>query len=234
MKTKITIKELQHDYRPDEKFLRYGGQALTGAELLAIILRTGNREQTSVDLAAHILKDKVSGRENILNILHLDFEKLVEMKGVGRVKALQIKAVGELSKRICMTRAEDVRDFRKPETVALYYMEELRHRRREMAVVLLLDSACQLLKEIFFSEGSVNSLLLNPREIFVEAFRNDALNIILLHNHPSGQAGPSKADIEGTKRIKNGCMLLGLNLIDHIIIGDNEYFSFKDKGLINE
>ena len=234
MNKRETIKTLQSDYRPDEKFLKYGAQALTGAELLAIILRSGSTEMTSVEMTASILKDELDNREDILRILDLSYDSLLKIKGIGKVKALQIKAVAELSGRIASSKARSAVNFNDPGTIADYYMEQLRHRKREVVVLLLLDSGCSLLKEIYLSEGTVNISLLSPRDVFIEAVRAEAVNIILLHNHPSGSPQPSRSDIESTELIYRGGNTLGIGLLDHIIIGDREYFSFREKGILHE
>ena len=228
----MMIKDIQPEYRPDEKFLRFGPKALTNAELLAIILRTGSSEEHSVELAGRILHSGLSGTENILNILDLEIRDLMTIKGVGRVKALQIKAVAELSERIHNESTRHSLVFTEPETVAAHYMERLRHLKKEVVLLLALNSACALLKESIISEGTVNSSLFSPREIFLEALGCEAVNIILLHNHPSGSPEPSRADITGTKQVAQAGKIIGIGLLDHIIIGDNVYCSLKEEGHI--
>jgi len=233
MSDKMTIKDIPPDYRPDVKFLRYGPQALTGAELLAIILRTGSLGRSSVELTAGILRSSANGSEDLLNIFKLDLNELTRIKGVGRVKALQIKSVAELSKRIAACSTLNRLDFSLPQTIAEHYMEQLRHRKREVVLVLLLNSACRLIKDVYLSEGTVDASLISPREVFMEAMKHEAVNVILLHNHPSGFAAPSTADLEVTKRLADAGKLLGIGLLDHIIIGDRQFFSFKEKGLLD-
>ena len=228
------MKDLQPDNRPDEKFLHLGPAALTEAELLAIILRTGTKEEHSVQLAEEILCRNDLSHQDILNILNLDLEDLLKIKGVGIVKALQIKAVAELSLRIATTSKRKSLLMSDPNSIAQYYMEQLRHNKREVVVLLMLNSACELIKDEVISQGTVNSALFSPREIFLEALKNEAVNIIIVHNHPSGSVRPSKNDMEGTKRIKMAGDLLGIALLDHIIIGDRKYTSFQESGLINQ
>lgn len=231
---KQTMKDLQPDNRPDEKFLHLGPAALTEAELLAIILRTGSQEEHSVQLAEEILCRNDYERQDVLNILNLDLEELQKIKGVGIVKALQVKAVAELSLRIATTGKKKSLLMSDPNSIAQYYMERLRHNKREVVVLLMLNGACELIKDEIISQGTVNSALFSPREIFLEALKNEAVNIIILHNHPSGSVRPSKNDIEGTKRIKMAGEILGIQLLDHIIIGDRKYTSFQESGLINQ
>ena len=230
---KVTMKELQKDNRPDEKFLRHGPKALTDAELLAIILRTGSAEGHSVSLAEKILCRDDDSRQDILNILNMSLDDLLAIKGIGTVKSLQVKAIAELSLRIASTSKKHSLLMSDPESIAQYYMEQLRHNKREVVILLMLNSVCELIKDSVISQGTVNSALLSPREIFLEAIRNEAVNIILLHNHPSGSVRPSKNDIAGTERVRMAGELLGIQLLDHIIIGDRKYTSFKESGLIN-
>lgn len=231
---KQKMKDLQPDNRPDEKFLRLGPAALTEAELLGIILRTGSDEKHSVQLAEEILCKNSYESQDVLNILDLNMDELKKIKGVGTVKALQIKAVAELSLRIATTSKRKSLLMSDPNSIAQYYMEQLRHNKREVVVLLMLNSACELIKDEIISQGTVNAALFSPREIFLEALKNEAVNIIIIHNHPSGSVRPSKNDIEGTKRIKMAGEILGIALLDHIIIGDRKYTSFQESGLINQ
>ncbi len=230
---KLTIKELQPDNRPDEKFLKFGPAALTDAELLAIILRTGTKEERSVELAEHVLGYEDINQQDILNIQYLEMKDLLSISGIGPVKALQIKAVAELSLRISNTSRRKMLLMSDPESIAQYYMERMRHCKKEMVILLMLNSACELIKDVTISQGTVNSALFSPREIFIEALNNDAVNIILVHNHPSGSIKPSKNDIASTKRVEEAGEMIGIQLLDHIIIGDRKYTSFKETGLIN-
>ncbi len=230
---RLTMKELQPDHRPDEKFLKYGPASLTDAELLAIILRTGTKENCSVEVAENILGFEDINQQDILNIQYLDMKDLLSIHGVGVVKALQVKAVAELSQRISNTSRRKMLLMSDPESIAQYYMERMRHSKNEMVILLLLNSACELIKDITISQGTVNSALFSPREIFIAALDHDAVNIILVHNHPSGNTKPSKNDIAATKRVVEAGELIGIQVLDHIIIGDRKYTSFKETGLIN-
>ena len=234
MKQNITIKDLQPDLRPDEKFRKFGPKALSDAELLAIILRTGSNECHSVDLSRQILTSPSCSEENILNIFNYEMVSLMKIKGIGVVKATQIMAVAELSLRIANNSLRSKLNFNSPASIAAYYTEQLRHRPREAIMLIMLDSACGLIKDMIISEGTVNTALLSPREVFIEALKYEAVNIILLHNHPSGHPVPSKDDINSTRQILAGGRMIGIELLDHIIIGDRKYISFKEEGLINE
>lgn len=229
---KHTIFDLVPEQRPDEKFLAFGPEALTDAELLAIILRTGSLEESSVDLAERILHPENGEESTILTIFDYEIEDLKKIKGIGKVKALQIKAVIELSRRISMTRAGKTLSFSSPTSIADYYMELLRHCRQEKIILVLLDSACHKIKDLVLSIGTVNSSLYSPREVLIEALRYNAVSVILLHNHPSGNPNPSQDDIQATLKIQSACETVGLQLLDHIIIGDKDYYSFCEEDLL--
>ena len=156
----------------------------------------------------------------------------MEIPGIGEVKAVKIKCIGELSKRMARERAEDELRFDLPSTVASYFMEELRHEEKEMILLLSLDSRLHLIEKYVLSIGTVNASLLSPREVFVRALKCQASSVILLHNHPSGDATPSREDLLVTGKIKETGELVEIPLIDHIIIGDGCYTSLKEKNLL--
>ncbi|MCF0142088.1 MAG: DNA repair protein RadC [Parasporobacterium sp.] len=229
---KITTNRLPWDLRPDERFIKLGPAALTDAELLAIILRCGSKELSSVDLARNILYSEPGGRENIITIFDYEIEDLKKIKGIGQVKALQIKAVGELSSRIARSNARKALKFNDPKSIADYYMEQLRHLKKEVVVLLMLNSSGELIKELVMSSGTVNSSLIPVREIFIDSLRYEAVNIIILHNHPGGSVTPSDSDISSTERLVQAGKIISIPLLDHIIIGDMQYFSFREEGLL--
>lgn len=224
------IKALPPECRPDERLELYGAEALSDAELLAVIIRTGFQGTNSVRLAESILG--YTGEEGLAGLCHVSIEELKEMRGVGKVKAFQIKAIAELTRRISKQSARKRFVADSPKTVAEYYMEDLRHRETECFVLLSLNGKGALVGEKILSIGTVNASLASPREIFLEAFKQKAVSILMLHNHPSGDATPSRQDIELTGRIKESGELLGITLVDHIIIGDNTYVSLKERELI--
>lgn len=229
MRNHDTLKNLPESERPYEKFLTYGVESLSDAELLAIILKTGTPKFTSVDIARNLLTDR---HKNLLNLYEHSYEELLEFEGIGKVKAIQLKAVAELSKRISMTKRRFMLKMDEPNSIAAYYMEQLRHKQKEVLVCALFDTKCNFLGDEIISMGCVNSTYVSPREIFRFALDKNAVLLILLHNHPSGDPKPSEDDVNITRRIKNGADLLGLELADHIIIGDNEYFSFRENKYI--
>jgi len=232
LKNNITAKNIGNESMPYEKFIRFGPDALTEGELLAIILRTGTHTRSALEIAEEILSLSDSPRTGLLGLYDVPLERLMQVKGVGEVKAVKIKCIAELAMRINITNAKSGLIINKPETIANYFMEKLRHQRKECVILACLDGKGQILKEILLSSGSVNMSLISPREVFLEALRNDAVNVILIHNHPSGDPSPSEADIQSTKRVLDMGQLLDVLLLDHIIIGDNCYFSFREYGFI--
>lgn len=218
--------------RPYEKFMRFGAEGLTESELLAVILRTGNRDEDAEKLAARILDMASYGKHGLAGLHQLSMEQLLQIKGIGRVKAIQIKCVMEFCTRVARAKAREGLSFTRSGSVAAYYMETLRHRNRECIFLLMLDAKGHLLKETELSRGTVKASLLSPREVFVEALKTEAVNLILLHNHPSGDPTPSREDMSITANIAKMGTMLDIPLIDHIIIGDNKYISFKEKGYL--
>lgn len=225
---KWTMKELPEDERPYERLESLGAKALSDAELLSIILRTGGRDHTSIDIARQVL----SLSDKKLSGLHqCRMEELQQIRGIGRVKAIQLKALAELSIR--MAKADALYRYRvnSPKSIAKIYMEEMRYLDKEHIKVVFLDTKNGIISDIYISIGTVNASLVDPREVFKEALARGAVNIILLHNHPSGDPSPSSDDIEVTKRMVRAGDVIGIKVIDHLIIGDGIYLSMKERGL---
>ncbi len=223
------IRSMPMEARPYEKFERYGAQSLSDAELLAVLLRNGTKGKNSIETASEIL----AGGGNSLNGLHtLSQKELMQIPGIGKVKAIQLKCLAELSMR--MAKADRLAGVRMndPETVAAYYMEGMRHLEEEHIILALFDSAGRLIKDIEVARGSVNAAYITPREIFRHALSAGAVSLILLHNHPSGDANPSEEDIAFTKRLDASGKLIGIPVNDHLIIGEKCYFSFRCHDLI--
>jgi DNA repair protein RadC len=229
------MKELPKDQRPYEKCLREGEAALSDSELLAVILRSGTQGTNSLTLANQILSmTEESSYPGLPGLLHLSHSQLMKIHGIGKVKAIQLKCIGELSKRMASAAARPGLSFRNPVTIARYYMEQLRHEEQEHLYCMMLDNKNHLLAEQLLSRGTANATLITPREVFVEALRHHALSLILVHNHPSGDPTPSGCDYDVTKRIFEAGEMLGVQLLDHIIIGDQKYFSFREQGVLDE
>ncbi len=217
---------------PYEKFLRLGSQSLTEAELLAIIIRTGTKERKPVEIGQEILALPSVKEYGISGLYHVTVQELMEIKGIGQVKAVKLKCLAELSMRMAMTAAKRDLQFLNPSSVARYYMENLRHEKKERVILVLLDNKERLIGEELLSVGTVSASLLSPREVFIAALKKEAVHIMLLHNHPSGDPAPSRQDMQITDVIKEIGGMMDIPLIDHIIIGDNKYMSFKEAGLL--
>lgn len=230
MQNYLTVKELPTSEQPYEKCERYGADVLSDAELLAVILRTGTKEQRVIDLAVNILNYSTA-YPGLKGLNYLTMKELTRIKGVGRVKAIELLCLAEITKRMAKeVRRESLR-LVTPHSVADYYMQDMRHLTREKVLLLMLDSKNKIIKDMIISEGTVNTSIMPTREVFVYALKHEAVNIILLHNHPSGDPTPSAEDIRVTKRLSEAGNLIGISLMDHIIIGDNRYISLKEQGL---
>lgn len=222
----MKIKELPNSERPYEKLEMYGEKTLSNSELLAIIIKTGTKEETSVSLAQRILK--VKGDQELRFLQEIAIEELRKIKGVGRVKAIQIKAVCELAKRMS-TPLNLNKVIKTPEDVANLLMDELRYEKRELVKVIILNTKNVVQKIVEISKGKNSSSIVETRTVFQEAIKMDMPKIILVHNHPSGDATPSTADINVTKNLEQVANLLQVTLLDHIIIGDGTYTSIFSK-----
>lgn len=225
-----SIKDMAAEERPYEKCERYGAASLTDAELLAAILRTGTKGLSALELARTLLYQNVADEKKKIHLQDWTKEELMKIHGIGKVKATQISCICELSKRLARQSAEEELDFSRPETVAEYYMEDMRHRKQEYMKLVMLNTKSKLIGDSELSKGTVNMSLISPRELFIEALQKGAVFIILIHNHPSGDPTPSKEDILISRRIKMAGSLLGIELLDHIIIGDNSYVSLAEAG----
>lgn len=225
-----TMKSLPKEERPYEKCLEHGPESLTEAELLSVIIRTGARGKSSLDLSRSVLEFNSHG--GLTGLLHLSVPQLKEIHGIGTVKAIQLVCIGELSKRIWRTLSASQLILNSPESIADYYMESMRHLEQEQVAVAMFNTKNMLLKDVILSKGTVNASLVSPREVFLEALRYHAVYIVLIHNHPSGDPTPSGDDLMLTQRLKEAGLLIGIELIDHIIIGDNRYISLKERGIL--
>lgn len=217
---------------PYERFLKFGAGSLTDAELLAIILRTGTKDKNATELADEILQLQGNMQGKLIGLHQVSLEELQAIPGIGEVKAVKVKAIGELATRMAKQSVRVDKKFDSPDKIAEYYMESLRHFTTESVLLVMLDNKGHLLGERTISKGTVNASLLSPREIFIQALKFDASSIILIHNHPSGDPSPSRQDRVITRQIYESGKLMNIPLIDHIIIGDHTYSSFKELGLL--
>lgn len=227
----LTVKELPLSERPYEKCEQYGAVALSDAELLAVIIRTGSKKQRAIDLAVSILNYSGSN-SGLKGLNYLSMKELTKIKGIGRVKAIELLCLNELTKRMAKEIHRESLKLVTPQSVADYYMQDMRHLTREQVFLLMMDSKNKIIKDMIISAGTVNTSIMPTRELFIHALKNEAVNIILLHNHPSGDPTPSAEDIRVTKRLMEAGNLIGITLMDHIIIGDNKFISLKEQGLI--
>lgn len=228
----MTAKNSLRQDMPYEKFIALGPEALSDAELIAIILRTGTRSFSALELAKRILR-KTNGSDEGLNCLHhLSLQELKEIPGIGEVKAVKLKCMAEIAVRMSREKASGKLKFDSPRSVAEYYMEEMRHQEKEKILLLLLDNKLHFIEEYMISLGTVNSSLLSTRDVFIRALKVRASHIMLLHNHPSGDPKPSRQDILITRKIKEAGELMDIPLVDHIILGDGIYTSLKEEELL--
>lgn len=219
---------------PYEKFVTYGGKSLTDAELLAIILRTGTKGVSAGQLGERVLSQTSRNGNGLLGLHQISLHDLMQIEGIGEVKAVKLKAIAEISTRIAQAKARKTLCYHNPYSIAEYYMERFRHQNVEYILLIMFDSGMHVIGERILSKGTVNASLLSPREVFIQAFKEQAAGIMILHNHPGGNPVPSDNDLQITERIKEAGQLMDIPLIDHIILGDNSYFSFKESSLLTE
>lgn len=227
-------KKRHRQEQPYERFLRFGPECLTEAELLAIIIRTGTKEKDALQLAEEVLQLARYPREGLLGLYEVKLEELEKIKGIGEVKAVKLKCLAELSMRMSAATAKEGICVKSAGQAAGLFMERLRHRETECVFLICMDAKCRILREKKLSEGSVRNSLISPREIFMEALNAKAVNILLIHNHPSGDPTPSAMDKEITAHIREMGAKMDIPLLDHIVIGDNRYISFREASWFTE
>ncbi len=230
-KKEYTMKEMPVSEKPYEKCIRYGASVLSDAELLAIIIKTGTRERTSLSLAMDILKMN-SAYPGLMGLHHVTMQELTKLKGIGRVKAVQLLCVAEITKRMWRLQKDRSR-FCRPSELAGYFMEEMRNLEQEHLYAVLLDASGRLLHYRSLFVGTNRESVANPREILRLALRYDAAHYVILHNHPSGDPVPSDEDVHMTRQLMEASKLIGIPLEDHIIIGDREYISLREMGYLS-
>lgn len=222
------LRELPADERPRERMQQHGASALSHAELLAILLRTGTRNESAVRLAERILNDC----GGLKRFAERNWDELTHIRGIGPAKALQLQASIELGRRVARSRLPDTVRIARPQDAADLLMEELRHLREEHFVCLFLNTKNQVIGRQTLSIGSLNASVVHPREVFRAAIRRSSASILCAHNHPSGDPTPSPEDIALTRRLAEAGELIGIELLDHLVIGDNRYISLKESGCL--
>ncbi len=231
-KNGITMREMPVSERPYEKCERYGAECLSDSELLAVILRTGSSGECSTSLAKRLLLS-LPGK-CISGLFQSSMEQLQEIKGIGRVKAIQLLCLAEITKRMLRNHtAQEVLVCEEPCRIAAYYMPSMRFLETEQVRLLVLNGRNAVVSDKVISNGSFNSAFASPREVYYYALKHKAVSVILLHNHPSGDPSPSREDLVLTRRIVQAGELIGIPLLDHIVIGDNRYVSLKESGYLS-
>jgi DNA repair protein RadC len=226
----LSIKNWPEDERPRERLIRHGGEKLSDAHLLGIIIGSGDRasKKNAVDLSRDLLR--IFGDFNKIDTASIS--ELCAVKGIGSAKAAQIKAALEMGKRMASQKGGAHPAMRTSGDFVNHYGPFLRNLKKEVVKVVLLNPKLKAIKDINISEGTLNASIVHPREVMVPAIKESAAFIVLMHNHPSGDPTPSQADIEVTHRVFKTGEIIGIKLVDHIIIGDNRHYSFADEGLI--
>lgn len=224
------MKELPNFERPYEKLEMYGEDSLTNSELLAIIIKTGTKEETALDLARKVLTMKQQTNDNNMRFLQdLSLQEFMKIKGIGKVKAIQLKAVFEIAKRISRPMYDNKIIIKSTEDVAKLLHQEMQLEKREIAKILILNNKNVLLKVKDIAFGGTNFAMITPKDVLLDAIKMQAQKVILVHNHPSGDPTPSKGDIIATQHIVQAASLMGIELLDHVVIGDNKYESVFSK-----
>lgn len=224
----LTIRDLPAMERPRERMIKQGAHALSSSELVAILLRTGSNRQSALQLAQSLLSEI----EGIENLQQITIEELTAIHGIGHAKAVQLLAAVELGRRVRELVPATKYAIRMPQDAASYVSDDLRHLQQEHFVVLLLDTKNCVVSQELITVGTLNSSIVHPREVFRPAIKKSVSAIILVHNHPSGDSTPSKEDIEVTKRLIKAGQLIGIDVLDHVIIGGSGYTSLREEQLI--
>lgn len=225
----LSIKHWAEDDRPREKLLLKGKAALSDAELIAILIGSGNKELSAVDLSKYILN---SVHDNLIELSKLDVVDLIKFKGIGQAKAISIIAALELGKRRRYSEAVKREKILCSKDIFEIMQSVLSDVNYEQFWILLLNNSNKILKKENISMGGLTSTIVDPKKIYKKALENNAASIILCHNHPSGNVKPSEADIKLTKKLREAGKLMDLPILDHIIVGIENYFSFADEGIL--
>lgn len=224
----IMIRDVPEEERPRERLIKRGAATLSNQELLAIILRTGTVKESVLEISQRLFMHF----EGLRRLKDATIEELTEIKGIGEAKAVQILAAIELGQRVWNLNPNEKYTIRSPEDAANYVMEELRFLNQEHFVCVYLNTKNQVIHKQTVFIGSLNSSIVHPREVLKEGIRRSAASFVCFHNHPSGDPSPSREDIDVTKRLAECGKLIGMEMLDHLIIGDKKYISLKEKGYV--
>lgn len=221
----MKMKELPISERPYEKLEMYGEKSLSNAELIAIIIKSGTRNESSVSIAQKILALEKNGENNLRFLQNISIKEFMSIKGIGKVKALQLKAICELTKRMSKPIDTSQVQINSPKDVADLLTDEMRFEKREIVKAIILNSKNTIVKIVDVCYGGTNSAVLKPKDVLQEAIKLGLPKIILVHNHPSGDPTPSKSDFEFTERLVQASKIMGIEVLDHIVIGDYKFES---------
>ena len=221
----MIIKNLPESERPYEKAQMYGIESLSNAELLEIIIKTGTKEKTSVQLAQELLAINTENKENIQFLNDLTISELTQIKGIGTIKAIQIQALCEINKRMSKPIDKLNISVRSSKDLANLFMQELSNCKREKVKVIMLNTKCILLRVMEVATGGTNNVSVAPKDILAEAIKIGAPKIAVVHNHPSGNPEPSTEDIEFTETLDKASKILGIELLDHVVVAGYKFFS---------
>ncbi|WP_141334305.1 DNA repair protein RadC [Paenibacillus sp. tmac-D7] len=224
----ITLRDVPNEDRPRERMIQHGAEALSNAELLAILLRTGTYQESAVRLAERLLRESGGLRA----LVDVSLEQLTSFKGIGAAKALQIKAGIELGRRLARSAMNETVTIRSPQDAAAILTEDMRYLQKEHFVCLFLNTKNHVIGQETLSMGSLNASIVHPREVFRAAIKRSSASIVCAHNHPSGDPTPSPEDIQMTKRLVEAGDIVGIEVLDHLIIGDLRFVSLKELGLM--
>lgn len=227
-KRHLTVKDLPTEIRPRERLFEQGAASLSDAELIAIIIGTGAKEETSLQLSQRILQEF----ENLGKIGRASLEELSKLRGIGRAKAAQLMASIEMGRRLSRVPSETRVSINRPDQLADILMAEMRYLDREHFRAVVLNTKNEILKILDISIGSLNSSIVHPRELYKTVLKHNGAALIVAHNHPSGDPEPSSEDIRLTKRLNEAGRILGIELLDHLILGDGRFVSLKERGII--
>ena len=222
------MRDVPSEDRPRERMMEFGAGALSHTELLAILLRTGTRRESAVHLAGRILQSCGS----LSGLVDMSMEEMTAIRGIGPAKAVQLRAGIELGRRLSRAGREERLTVRRPQDAADYLMEQLRYLKKEHFICLFLNTKNQLIAQETLSVGTLNASLVHPREVFRAAIKCSSASLICVHNHPSGDPTPSPEDVSLTRRLVEAGELVGIDVLDHLVIGEQSFVSLKERGLM--
>jgi len=230
-KKNYTVKDWPDEERPRERLLKHGVEYLTDAELLGIILFNGYQGKTSVDIAKELL---IENGKSLRKLDSLSYTEMSSVKGIGLAKFAQIKAALEIGKRLLRESSSPKKKIHNAVDLVDYFGPNMRDLKKEIFKIVLLDVKNKIIRDIDVSVGSLTESIVHPREVLKEIIKASAASVIFLHNHPSGESNPSKNDMDITERLAGACELVGVKVLDHIILGEDNYFSFAQEGLLKK